>query len=405
MPPPGDACVVLASMNMSHCALIGSDHTHQRKPMADDEGATFTPREGQWRWPRESEYVQSESVQNVPRLAKTYAEHRALGMPARVVDDAELRRAVIERPDDDAPRQAYAAWMAGQDHAFARTIGAFMGAQLRVAQAFRSNPRAEVSTLRSWRGDTAFVSTADFRAGDSLRPWFLDDLDPMISLGLVGWPQVYRGFVERVAVRALRFLQMADELFRLAPIRHLVMIGVPEVVDQLAACPHLGRIRSLSLTRYGREDDLTDDVLQRLIASPHLGKLAHLRLVDQEQLTPRAYEDVVAAPTLPHLSSFEVYARQSRWNPQEPTFFDLRGRSERIIIYDTPIPAMRPKGWIAALERAIGYVPCVHPEDHYGRDIVDLEAIVEHPIALDERIMARRGLSVSGLPLEKAQPQ
>jgi hypothetical protein len=143
--------------------------------------------------------------------------------------------------------------------------------------------------LRSWRGDTAFVSTADFRAGDSLRPWFLDDFHALISQGLVGWPQVYRGFVERVGVRALRFLALAGELFRIAPIRHLVVIGVPEVVDELAACPHLDRIRSLSLTRYGREDDLTDDMLRRLIASPHLGNLAHQRLVNQARLTRRAY--------------------------------------------------------------------------------------------------------------------
>jgi len=338
-------------------------------------------------------------------LAKARTELRALGMPERVIDNAGLRQAVIECPDDDAPRQAYAAWMAAQDHGFAQTIGAFVGAQLRVAQAFRTNRRADVSMLRSWRGDTAFVSTPEFRAGAALRPWLLDNLDALISLGVVGWPQVYRGFVERVAVRARRFLGIAEELFRRAPIRHLVVIGVPEVVDQFAACPHLDRIRSLSLTRYSREDDLTDDVLRRLIASPHLANLAHLRLVHQPALTGQAYENTVTARTLPRLSSLEVYGPPVRWNPQEAATYDPRGRSERIFLYDTPISAMREKDWIAPLERAIGYVPCVHPEDHYGRDIVDLEAIVEQPIALDERVMARRGLSVTGLPLEKVHPQ
>jgi uncharacterized protein (TIGR02996 family) len=338
-------------------------------------------------------------------MATTHAQVRTLGLPVGVVDNEALRRAVVERPDDDAPRQAYAAWMTAQDHEFARTIGAFVGGQLRVAQAFRANRRADVSMLRSWNGTTAFVSTAEFRAGDSLRPWFLDPLDSLVSRGLVGCPQVYRGFVERVGVRGSRFLEIAEELFSLAPVRHLVLIGVPVVVDELAACPHLGRIRSLSLTRYGEEDDLTDDVLRRLVASPHLAQLAHLRLVHQRQLTPRAYEDVVTAPTLPRLSSFEVYEPVTSWGHQEPATYDPRGRFERMIVYDTPIPATRPKGWIAALEHAIGYAPCLHPEDHYGRDLVDIEAIVEHPIALDERIMARRGLSVTGLPLEKAQPR
>jgi uncharacterized protein (TIGR02996 family) len=338
-----------------------------------------------------------QSAQNRP----AGTQFRTLGLPRGVVDNEALRRAVIEQPDDEAPRQAYAAWMLAQDHEFAQTIGAFMRAQLRVAEAFRANRRADVRTLRSWRGDTAFVSTPEFRAGDSLRPWFLDQLSSLISLGLVGWPQVYRGAIERVGVRASRFLEVAKELFSLAPIRHLVVIGVPDVVDELAACPHLDRIRSLSLPRYAREDDLTDDVLRRLIASPHLGNLAHLRLVHQEQLTPRAYEDVVTAPTL-RLSSFEVYAPVVRWDYHDPTSYDPRGRSERMIAYDTPIPVMRPKSWIDVVERSAGYVPCLHPEDHYGRDVVDLEAVVEHPIARDPRIMARHGLAVSGLAVEKA---
>jgi hypothetical protein len=55
---------------------------------------------------------------------------------------------VISHPDDDAPRHAYAAAMCGQAHPFARTIGAFTAAQLRVAEAFRQDPRAEVTRLR-----------------------------------------------------------------------------------------------------------------------------------------------------------------------------------------------------------------------------------------------------------------
>jgi len=363
--------------------------------MGTDERATRMARDHQWRWPQEPAFLQSGQSRATGRV-----EVRTVGLPHGVVDNEDFHRAVIDRPDDEEPRQAYAAWMLAQDHEFAQVLGAFMTAQLRVAKAFRGNRRADVGTLRSWRGDTAFVSTAEFRAGDSLRSWFLDDLSSLISLGLVGWPQVYRGAIERVGVRASRFLEIAEELFSLAPIRHLVVIGVPDVVDELAACPHLGRIRSLSLPRYAREDDLTDDVLRRLIASPHLGNLAHLRIVHQEQLTPRVYEDVVTAATL-RLSSFEVYAPMVRWDYQDPTMYDPRGRSERMIAYDTPIPVMRSKSWIDALERSTGYVPCLHPEDHYGRDVVDIEAVVEHPIALDPCIMARRGLSVSGRSLEK----
>ncbi|MEO7734516.1 MAG: hypothetical protein ABIY55_26405 [Kofleriaceae bacterium] len=315
-------------------------------------------------------------------------------LPDGVLDSPAIRRAIVEYPDDDAPRRAYAAWMLSQDHEFAQMIGAFVTAQLRVADAFRASPCADVMALRSWRGDRTFVSAADFRAGDSLRPWFLDDLSSLISLGLIGWPQVYRGCVERVGVRARRFLEIADELFRLAPIRYLVLIGVPEVVDQLAASPHLARIRSFSLPRYTVADDLTDETLATLLASPHVGNLAHLRLVHQQNLTPLAYESVVTAATLPRLSNFEIYAPRIRWLHMDPETYDPRSRSERMIAYDTPIAAMRSTEWTAELQQVLGYVPCVHPEEHYGRGSVDIEAVIEHPIALDANIMARRGAPI-----------
>ena len=253
-------------------------------------GEQTTPREREWRWPREPEWLQSAQDR-----AAALAEARVSRLPEAVIENDELRRAAIAHPDDDAPRRAYAAWLTEQDHEFAQLLGAFITAQLRVAEVYRADQRAEVAALRRWQGDDAYVSIPDFRAGDVLRPWFQDTVSPLTSVGLVGWPQVYRGFVERVSVRAGRFLEIADELFRLAPIRSLVLVGVGAVVDELAASPHLARIRSLSLPRHGHHDDLTDGAIQRLVASRHLGQLAHLRLVHQHRLTARAYEHVVTA--------------------------------------------------------------------------------------------------------------
>jgi hypothetical protein len=364
-----------------------------QSPTSVHDAAT-DPHGSSWRWPRESDGSPS-----APMSAA--APRRRL--PEGVVDPTELRRLVIAHPDDDAPRHAYAAAMLGQAHPFARMIGAFTAAQLRVAEAFRQDSRADVSWLRRWRSVPAFVSTTVFRAGDTLRPWFVDELNALMSSGLVGWPQVYRGFVERVSMRAGRFLELADELFRLAPIRHLVLICVPEVVEQLAASPHLARIRSLSLPRHSGADELSDAVLMRLIASPHLGQLAHLRLVHQGALTARAYEQIATAATLPQLSHFEIYA-PLRAGEQDAATYDPIGRSERMIAYDTPIRAMLRKAWIGELERAVGYAPCVHGREHYGRDFVDIEAIVAHPIALDARVRARRGQPVERRPEERRRP-
>jgi uncharacterized protein (TIGR02996 family) len=349
-----------------------------------------TPRTRQWRWPREPEWLQGLRDQTTAPV-----ESQALGLPSAVIDNEDLRRAAIARPDDDRPRQAYADWLSAQDHEFAQLLGRFISAQLRVAQAFRSDRRASVTAHLRWRGDAAHVSMPQFRAGDVLRPWFLDSVIALQSMGLVGWPQVYRGFIERIGVRASRFLEIADELFQLAPIRYLVVVDVPAAVDQLAASPHLARIRSLSLPCYTPDDELTDATLQRLVASPNLGHLAHLRLVHQHRLTSAAYERIVNAPTLPQLSSFEVYEPRYRWDHLEPCGRDPMGRFNRMIAYDTPLRSQRSKEWIVALEHAMGYVPCVHPEEHYGCGLVDMEAVVEHPIALDPQIMSRRGRSVS----------
>jgi uncharacterized protein (TIGR02996 family) len=344
------------------------------------------PRRSESHWPREHEWLQRAGDR-----AEALAETRRSRRPEAVLDHDELRRAVIARPDDDAPRLAYARWLTAQHDELTQRVGAFIAAQLRVAEALRADHRADVAALRRWRGDDAYVSIPDFRAGEELRPWFQDTVHPLASVGLIGWPQVYRGFIERVSVRARQFLEIADELFQLAPIRSLVLVGVGAVVDELAASPHLARIRSLSLPRHSHDDDVTDDALRRLVASPHLGQLAHLRLVHQHRVTPRGYEQVVTARTLPQLSSFEVYAPLYRWHHLDAMDYDPRSRFERMIAYDIQLRSTRPVEWIVALEQAIGYVPCVHPEDHYGWGLIDIEAVIERPIALDAQVMARRG--------------
>ena len=121
--------------------------------MSSDEQAT--PQESAWRWPREPDWLQSARDR-----AAALAEARLAGLPEALVDNDGLRRAAIASPDDDAPRHAYAAWLAAQEHEFAQLLGAFIAAQLRVAEAFRADRRAEVAALRRWRGDDAYVAHA-----------------------------------------------------------------------------------------------------------------------------------------------------------------------------------------------------------------------------------------------------
>lgn len=347
--------------------------------------------------PRRTRAQRCEFLTDIAELARL--EHWKHVKP--YPEDEALRRAVVENPDDDAPRHAYAAWMRAQDNENAQWIGAFIEAQLRVADAYRTNPRLD---FVKFLGDRTFGGTGKFRSQSGEHRY---DLDLLVSEGLIGLPKFYRGFVESVSVRAGRFLEIADELFSLAPIRHLALIGIPAMVDEIAASPHLARMRSLSLPLYGAEDALTDETLARFLASPHLGNIAHLRIGGSHHLTPRAYEQAVTAPTLPQLSNFEVYTdgTSTLWaEPIKPNFDESQlTYFQRVMetypatydLRDTPTPVvLRPEDWIVELERKLGYVPCVHPEEHYGRYIVDIEAVTAHPIALDSHVMARRGQPV-----------
>jgi uncharacterized protein (TIGR02996 family) len=300
----------------------------------------------------------------------------------KVPDNKELRHAVIANPDDDGPRRQYATWMSAHEDTRARRIGAFISAQLRVAAAWRTNRRANVNSLRSWTSDGWLASSGTFRAGGSLRPWFVSSLQ---RLPWLAWPQIFRGFVERVWMRARTFMRYAPLLFELAPIRSLVLVNVSEVVDALAACVHLRRIRSLSLPRYGLADTLSDRQLGRLLSSPYLSNLTHLRLVHQRKLTSSSYADAIKA--LPLLSSFEVLLPQPDW--EFYSSFDAASRCERIVTIDSAVPAVRSGHWIESLEQKIGRVPCLHPEFYYGPE-PDLESILVNPIALDPRVGAQR---------------
>jgi len=336
------------------------------------------------RWPEERE-VRSR-VDREADAQKLAEFHVLMGRPPKeFAENESLRRAVLERIDDDAPRWAYARWMLEQTDRASVAIGELVQAQLRIAEALGMDPGADVSMY----GNPV--------AGPDVRY----DLSFLARDGLIESQQAYRGFIESVSVRADRLLEIADELFGLAPIRHVSVCGVPTAVNELAAWPQLARFRSLQLGSLSEGDELTDDVIRRLVSSPYLTNVAYIAIWNQPRLTSRAYEAIVTAPTLPRLSLLQVHSdevtcwaepvpiAENAWlelihNP--PASKDLR---------DTPRPViLRPEDWIVELEARLGYVPCLHPEEHYGAYNPVIEAVWEHPIALDAGVMSRRGAPV-----------
>lgn len=314
--------------------------------------------------------------------------------PKRYFDNPALFRSVLEQPDDDVPRAAYAEWLVGQGDRFTRWRGECVAHGLALAHAAQRDPTTDFAALRP----------------ESVESSVLEEISYLEADKLVGSIEVHRGFVEKVAIRATILMRLADELFAAAPIRYLDLIDVSRVVEELARWPGLARMRALTFPVYGDDDLLTDAALDRLLESPYLTGIRAIRLVGQTQLTPAAYRRILTAPTLPQLSLFDIPATVlTCWEEPIPVWSTTRPQQtlsffERAIVAppasgdlrDTPILCpQRPEDWIAELERELGYQPCLHPEDYYGRYHVAVEVPIEHPIALDPAVMARRGESIA----------
>jgi uncharacterized protein (TIGR02996 family) len=312
---------------------------------------------------------------------------------------------VLKRPDEDAPRSEYAEWLRVYDTEAARNSAEFVEWQLRLAETLRADPRADIRPQLPdgvfsprepgpddlpdqpwWRypgGDCKYgriPGTGEKGLGESIKV--------LIAEGLIDRSQYFRGFVEHVAIRAARFLEIADELYGLAPIRHLTLTYCKGLDHQdqglweaLLESPHLDRIRSLRIPvrAFGMDNEYTvlnrlaDEDLERLAASAHLQGLAYLDLEDADRLTVRAFDALAASPSLPALSfvrhDLHRYGRAASF-----TFGDF-GKDVRELV-DRPLARYAPE-----LEARHGRIVWLHPVENYGTETPDLEAVVEHPVA------------------------
>lgn len=195
----------------------------------------------------------------------------------------DLFQSVLQRPDDDAPRLAYAdACAVAGDHERAE----FIRLQL------DTTTRMRAGRDDAWELDGRARSLLDVHRDAWAR-----------AIGArVEWCGFYRGFVEAIQLDAAKFLACADELYQLAPIRRLILTGVSHVVDALFSSPHLARIVSLSVAR----QELGDRGVELLANSPYLGKLASLDL-RWNGVTLNGIEAMAASSKLPALISVSLW--------------------------------------------------------------------------------------------------
>jgi hypothetical protein len=118
--------------------------------------------------------------------------------------------------------------------------------------------------------------------------------------GLVKRARFRRGFAERVTVTAEGFLAHADSLFRLAPVRHLILTEVAGHLPRVADSPYLDRVGVLEFRTFAGKD------IRTLVRSPHLRRLTGLVLRYARLNNADAFA-LAAAPTLARLTTLDLY--------------------------------------------------------------------------------------------------
>ena len=243
-----------------------------------------------------------------------------------------LLRAVIANPDDDQPRLAYARYM--DDDQDPR--GEFIRVEIELNRLNGNQEEPELLPLAE-KSHSMIEQYGKALAG------------PIGSL--VDNYSFERGFVELVELRAQRFLELASQLFSLAPIRHLDLREVRPVTRELLSSPYLSGIRSLSL----ENNQLTDRDVEDLAQSPHLTQLRWLSLADN--LVGIAGAEALAdSRNLPNLRYVHFAG-----NPVNPN--QQFGQDQGVIV----------ESWMPdegrELERRHGRIPWLRAEPHTIYDI------------------------------------
>lgn len=211
-------------------------------------------------------------------------------------DRKRLYDAVVAAPDDDAPRLAMADYLDRQGDPW----GAFIRAQLALTNALRAGARQEVDQLRD---------EAERLRRQHGKAW-TNGIEALVAMH-----RFSRGFVEHVTVDAQRYLEGRDELFRRAPIRHLVLSEVGDLLGAILQDRHLSQIVSLYIGNTSGKRPIGDAGLIAIAASQHLRNLKVLDISSQGVGLP-GLEALSASKALPSLVDINLVGNRFE-NPVE----------------------------------------------------------------------------------------
>lgn len=181
------------------------------------------------------------------------------------IDD--VYRAICENPEDDALRLEYAELIEPSDPVHAACI------------------RQQINEAQIARGTTSVRIRTDPELGvlQSDEDRWTHNLAKFARCWGGRHTQIifHRGFPAFIEVDPFMFLEYAELLFRLAPLRHIRISDPwnedgphPELpVDEILACPQLARLDSFGFT----QTQLPEDIFTKIAACPHLTRCQFLK--------------------------------------------------------------------------------------------------------------------------------
>jgi uncharacterized protein (TIGR02996 family) len=197
--------------------------------------------------------------------------------------EAGFLQAILEAPDDDAPRLIFADWLDDNSRPeHARLIRV----QCELARLPDDDPRRpELET-----------------EAERLLPEYNVGLRAQLAEGLPAWardssPRIERGFVSGLTLTPGRFVKEAAGLSQKIPLQSLTVNRLLGSLPALFACPEMARLRTLDCTG----TKIGSRGATRLANSPHLAGLKSLNLA----FAMVGIQGIQALARSPHLASLE----------------------------------------------------------------------------------------------------
>lgn len=201
--------------------------------------------------------------------------------------EADFLKTILEHPDDEVGRLAYADWLLECSDPDRQARGEFIQIQVQLARRTEGGGHpgewidaARLPELKA--REHALLAANAGRWAQGIH-------------GLADSYQFHRGFVEQVTIDANRFAGHAEKLFAHAPLRRVRLTG--GISKRVADCPWLGHLEGLDFSR----SQMGDHGLRLLLTSPHLRRLNWLDL-SYCYLTDRGVEELAQSAVVGQLN-------------------------------------------------------------------------------------------------------